>query len=168
MSALPLTPLATALLRVPAPERALVLGSNITDAALLLAREFPSARVRGASRSPAVVREAIERLGLDPEGRVAFKALAGRGLPYPDEFFDLVVVLDARPAPAATARAMRPPGLLVLVRTCPPSALDRLRDAILLRRLRRRRLVAVERAESGNGNFVIAQLGAAAGAASAE
>lgn len=163
-----LTPLAAALLRVPAPERALVLGSDVAEAALLLAREFPSARVRGASRSRDAVREAVERLGLDPEGRVAFKPFAGRRLPYPDDFFDIVVVLDARPAPAALERATRPLGQLVLARTRPPGALGRLRDAILLRRLRGRGFVEVERAEAGDGNFVVARLDAAAEAASAD
>lgn len=137
-----LTPLATALLHVPAPERALVIGADVADAALLLAREFPSARVRGASRSQEVVHEAIERLGLDPEGRIAFKAITGRRLPYPNEFFDLIVVIDAQPAPAAIERAMRPRGLLVLVRTRSPGAPDRLRDAILLWRLHRRGIAA--------------------------
>ncbi len=163
-----LTPLAAALLGVPPPERALVLGSDVADAALLLAREFPSARVRGASRSQAAVRGAVERLGLDPEGRVAFKAFAGRRLPYPDDFFDLVVVLDAHPAPTAIERAMRPLGQLVLVHTHPPSALSRLRDKILLWRLHGRGLVKVERAEAGDGNFVVVRLGTAAGTASAD
>jgi len=168
MPAPSLTPLAASLLRVPAPERALVLGSDVADAALLLAREFPTARVRGASRSQAAVREAVERLGLDPEGRVAFKAFTGRRLPYPDGFFDLVVVLDAHLAPTAIERAMRPSGLFVLVHTRPPGALGRLRDAILLRRLRGRGLAEVERAEAGDGNFVVARLGTAAGAAPAD
>jgi len=163
-----LTPLAASLLRVPAPERALVLGSDVADAALLLAREFPSARVRGASRSRAAVRQAVERLGLDPEGRVAFKALAGRRLPYPEDFFDLVVVLGAHPSPAALERAMLPGGQLVLVRPRPPGALGRLRDAILLRRLRGRGLAEVERAVAGDGNFVVARLGAAAEATPAD
>jgi hypothetical protein len=168
MPAPSLTPLAAALLRVPAPERALVLGADVADPALLLAREFPSARVRGASRSQAAVREAIERLGLDPEGRIAFKVLAGRRLPYPDDFFDLVVLLDAHPAPAAIEGTMRPSGLLVLVRTRPPSALGSLRDAILLRRLRGRGLTEVEQADAGDGNFVVARLGSATGATAAD
>ncbi len=168
MPAPSLTPLAASLLRVPAPERALVLGSDVADAALLLAREFPSARVRGASHSQVAVREAVARLGLDPEGRVAFKAFTGRRLPYPDDFFDLVVVLDVRPAPAAIERAMRPLGLLVIVRTRPSRTLDSLRDTILLRRLRRRGLAEVERAQAGDGNFLVARLGAAAEAAPAD
>jgi hypothetical protein len=168
MPAPSLTPLAAALLRVPAPERALVIGSDVADAALLLAREFPSARVRGASPSRAAVREAVERLGLDPEGRVAFKAIAGRRLPYPDDFFDLVIAIDTHPSPTAIERAMRPSGQLVLVRMRPSGALGRLRDAILLRRLRGRGLADVEHAEAGDGNFVVVRLGAAAGATPAD
>ncbi len=46
------------------------------------------------------MREASARVGLDPEGRVAFKVGKPGALPYPDDFFDLVVQLGGRPAAA--------------------------------------------------------------------
>ena len=53
----PLISLASAVLHVPAPERALVVGCGDGEAVLLLAREFPAARVRGLDPSPELIRE---------------------------------------------------------------------------------------------------------------
>ena len=48
------------------------------------------------------------RVGLDPEGRVAFKVGAPRGLPFPDDHFDLVVLLDAAPVRARSPACCAP------------------------------------------------------------
>ena len=66
MHAPPLTPLAAAVLHVPVPERALVIGCGDGEAVLFLAREFPAARIRGVDPSEPLVREASTRVGLDP------------------------------------------------------------------------------------------------------
>lgn len=109
-----LTALAAAVLEVEPPERALVVGSGDGDAVFFLAREFPAARVRGFDRDEERVRAAVERVGLDPEGRVAFKAGGGR-LPYPDGLFDLVVVADSGLLSAEIARVLRRGGQVVLI-----------------------------------------------------
>lgn len=114
-----LTRLAKAVLHVHAPERVLVVGCGDGEPVLFLAREFPSARVRGVERSADLVRAAGARVGLDPEGRVAFKLAKPRRLPFPDAFFDLVVVFDGRPAAAEIARVLRPDGRLIVSR--PPA-----------------------------------------------
>jgi SAM-dependent methyltransferase len=152
-----LTPLATAVLRVPPPERALVLGAPLADAVLFLAREFPGARVRGADRSADTVREAVERLGLDPAGRVAFKRYGGRALPYPDDFFDLVVVQGAGPPLVQLARVLRTGGHLLLVRGWRPGSAGRARDALTRRRLHHRGFEPMEDERAGDGNFLIAR-----------
>jgi ubiquinone/menaquinone biosynthesis C-methylase UbiE len=111
-----LTPLATAVLRVPErPERILEVGCGTGDGVLFLAREFPSARVRGVDRSAEAIGEATARVGLDPEGRVAFKHAPGRALPYPDGFFDLVVHCGGPLHTAETARVLMPGGSLLLL-----------------------------------------------------
>jgi SAM-dependent methyltransferase len=155
----PLTPLAAAVLHVPAPERALVVESGDGDGVLFLAREFPAARIRGVDSSAALVRAASARVGLDPEGRVAFKQGAPGSLPYPDDFFDLVAQLRGQPAPAEVARVLRLGGHLVLANSRPPRALARAQEKLSRRRLARRGFVAVEEAEAGNGNFLVARLG---------
>jgi SAM-dependent methyltransferase len=116
MSTPPLTPLAAAALRVgSAPERVLEIECGDGDGALFLAREFPAARVRGVDRRADRVRAATARVGLDPEGRVAFKLGRPGDLPYPSGFFDLVVQVDGRPPVAEIARVLRPGGNLLLL-----------------------------------------------------
>ena len=113
----PLTPLATAVLRVGTPERVLEVECGDGEATLFLAREFPRARVRGVDSDAAAVRRATARVGLDPEGRIAFKQATPRSLPFPDAQFDLVVAVDAHPDPAEAARVLRPGGHLLIAHT---------------------------------------------------
>jgi SAM-dependent methyltransferase len=155
----PLTPLAAAVLHVPVPERALVVECGEGDAVLFLAREFPAARVRGADSSSATVRAASARVGLDPEGRVAFKLGKPSSLPYPDGFFDLVAQVHGRPVVAEIARVLRPDGHLILATLQSPQLVGVARERLLQRRLRRRGFVPVQAAEAGNGNFFVARLG---------
>jgi ubiquinone/menaquinone biosynthesis C-methylase UbiE len=113
----PLVPLATAALHVGDPERILQVECGEGDGALFLAREFPRASVRGVDADEAVIRRAAARVGLDPEGRVAFKAGEPGKLPFPDDLFDLVALLDAAPRPREVARVLRPGGYLVVARS---------------------------------------------------
>jgi ubiquinone/menaquinone biosynthesis C-methylase UbiE len=132
-----LTRLAAAVLDVPTPERALVVGCGKGEPVLFLAREFPSARIRGVDPSFDLVRAAIARVGLDPEGRVAFKQAKSRKLPFPDAFFDLVVVFEGRPAPGEIARVLRPEARLIIVLSPPVGSLDGVKEWLWRRRLPR-------------------------------
>jgi ubiquinone/menaquinone biosynthesis C-methylase UbiE len=110
-----LAPLAAALLHVkPAPERALDVGTGTGAGALLLAREFPQASVRGVDISEEMIRAARGKVGLDPSGRVAFRVVDAAGLPYDDESFDLVTHLNMPPFIAEVARVLRPGGQVVV------------------------------------------------------
>jgi len=159
MQSPPLTPLAAAVLHVgPAPERVLEIECGAGDGALFLAREYPAARVRGVDRSEENVRAATARVGLDPEGRVAFKPGAPRSLPYPDDFFDLVVEIDGRPRLGEAARVLRPGGHLILVRSNagePPGAFGAWR---LRRGLAGAGIELVESADAGDGSFSVGRL----------
>lgn len=159
MTSPPLTPLATAALHVGEPERILQVQCGAGDGALFLAREFPSARVRGVDAEERAIRAATARIGLDPEGRVAFKVGAPRSLPYPDDLFDLVAVLDQRVPVGEVARVLRPGGHLIVAHTdaaaAPRGALGRL----LRWRLARRGFAPVEAGDAGAGSFFVGRLG---------
>lgn len=154
----PLTPLAAAVLHVGSPERILEVECGEGDGALFLAREFPSARVRGADRSAAAIRAATAKVGLDPEGRVAFKQGAPRSLPFPADHFDLVAALDARPGAAEAARVLRPGGFLALALSDKEEALGGLGGRLYRRRLLRLEFEPIWSEAAGDGGFAVFRL----------
>jgi ubiquinone/menaquinone biosynthesis C-methylase UbiE len=158
VSAPPLTPLAAAVLHVPSPERALVVGCGDGEAALFVAREFPSARVRGVDRSAPLVREASARIGLDPEGRVAFKIGKASALPFPDDLFDLVAQVEGWVWPGELARVLRPGGHLILTRPASEGLFTETRDSLRFARLANRGFVPLRSEHVGDGNFTVARL----------
>ncbi len=159
MRAPPLTPLATAVLRVDRdPERVLAIAADEGEAALFLAREFPAARVRGVDRSERRVRAAAARAGLDPEGRIAFKQGRPGALPFPDGFFDLVAQLDGRPAPAELARILRPGGYLILTRPRRGGSLRLPGPAAPRARLARHGIELLGEERAGDGSFSFGRL----------
>ena len=158
MSPPPLTPLAAAVLHVGSPERILQVECGDGDGALFLAREFPSARVRGIDRSAEAVRRAAGRVGLDPEGRIAFKQGGPRSIPFPDDHFDLLAVLNARSSPAEAARVLRPGGFLVLAVARGDEPLGGLGGALFRRRLVRRGFEPIWTEAAGDGSFAVSRL----------
>jgi len=163
MEAPDLTGFARALLDVEGePERVLEIGCGEGDATLFLAREYPRARVRGLDPSEAAVRAATDRVGLDPEGRVAFKIGDPRALPFPADHFDLVVQRHGRLDPAEIARVTRPAGSLIVPADARAGApLGFSRGA--MRPLLARGFVA---SPSGDGEFLLMRLAAAEAEAS--
>lgn len=154
----PLTPLAAAVLHVGAPERVLQVSCGDGEATLFLAREFPTARVRGIDADPEKVAAAGRRVGLDPEGRVAFKRGGPRRIPYPDDNFDLVAVVDARPAPGEVARVLRSGGHLVLAATSGAPTGGGVSGWLLGRGLRRRGFELTDEEPAGAGGFAVLRL----------
>ena len=154
----PLTSLAAAVLHVGKPERILQLECGEGDGALFLSREFPSARVRGVDRSAGAVRAAATKVGLDPEGRVAFKQGSPRALPFPADHFDLVAALDARPSPSETLRVLRPGGFLALAESSRRAAPAGLRGRLLCWRLGRLGFESIWAQPAGDGSFSVFRL----------
>ncbi len=154
----PLTPLAAAVLHVGSPERILHVQCGEGAGALFLAREFPSARVRGVDRSPEAVRAAAAKVGLDPEGRIAFKQGGPRSLPFPADQFDLLAALDARPAAAEAGRVLRPGGFLALAASDKEETLGGLGGALYRRRLARLGFEPIWSEAAGDGSFAVARL----------
>jgi ubiquinone/menaquinone biosynthesis C-methylase UbiE len=154
-----LAPLAAALLHVdPAPERALELGTGTGTGALLIAREFPHARVRGVDISEEMIRLAQRRIGLDPDGRVAFKVGDASSLPYEDGSFDLVAQINMPPFFRETARVLRPGGYAIVATSWGDATPFYTPATVLERGFRRRGLEPVESGEAGKGTFTVARL----------
>jgi SAM-dependent methyltransferase len=153
-----LAPFAAALLHVrPEPERALDIGTGLGDGALLIAREFPHARVRGVDLSEEMVRRAQARIGLDPEGRVAFKVADAAALPYEDESFDLVTQLNVPPFFSEIARVLRPGGFVVIAASFGASTPFYTPESVLRRGFRKRGLETVETGEAAVGTYFLAR-----------
>jgi SAM-dependent methyltransferase len=157
-SAAHLAPLAAALLHVAEPERALDIGTGYGDGALLVAREFPQARVRGVDLSEEMIERAKARVGLDPEGRVAFKVADASSLPYEDESFDLVTLLNMPPFFGEIARVLRPGGHAAIAASWGAATPFYTPESVLRRGFRRRGLEPVESGEAGRGTFFVARV----------
>jgi SAM-dependent methyltransferase len=153
-----LVPLATGLVHVrPEPERALDIGTGLGDGALLIAREFPRARVRGVDLSPEMVRRAQARIGLDPEGRVAFKVGDAADLPFEAASFDLVTQLNVPTFFAEIARVLRPGGFVVIAATWGQRTPFYTPHSVLRRGFGRHGLDHVESGEAGEGTYFVAR-----------
>ncbi|HEX2468192.1 MAG TPA: methyltransferase domain-containing protein [Solirubrobacterales bacterium] len=147
-----LAALATAVIHVaPEPERVLDLGTGTGEAALFCAREFPHARVRGVDISEEMVRSAQAKIGLDPDGRVAFRVDDAAKLSYDDDSFDLVVGVNMPPFFGEIARVLRPGGHAIVVASWGEATPFYTPDAVLDRGFRRHGIEprAAGRAEGG-------------------
>jgi SAM-dependent methyltransferase len=149
-----LAPLAAAALRVqPAPERVLDVGTGTGEAALFLAREFPRASVRGVDVSEEMVRQAQAKVGLDPDGRVAFRVADASALPYGEDSFDLVAQLNMPPFFAETARVLRPGGFVIVASSSGAATPFYTPNAVLDRGFRRRGVEPLEAGEAQVGTW---------------
>jgi ubiquinone/menaquinone biosynthesis C-methylase UbiE len=152
--------LATATSRVsPAPERVLDIGTGTGEGALFLAREFPRASVRGVDLSELMVREAQHKVGLDPDGRIAFRVADAGDLPYDDDSFDLITHVNVPPFFAEVSRVLRPGGHVIVTATGGAATPFYTPPAVLERGFRRRGIKTVESGEAGRGTFYIGRSG---------
>jgi ubiquinone/menaquinone biosynthesis C-methylase UbiE len=155
-----LAPLAAAVLRVGrAPERVLDVGCGTGEGSLFLTREFPQARVRGIDLSEEMIRKAASKVGLDPEGRIAFKVADAASLPYPDDSFDLVTQLNMPPFFDELVRVLRPGGHLIVAASLGPQTPFYTRPKLLRWKLLQRGVETVETGEVGAGTFYVGRLG---------
>jgi SAM-dependent methyltransferase len=151
-----LAPLAAAALHVShAPERVLDIGTGTGEGALLLAREFPRASVRGIDISEEMIRSAQGKIGLDPEGRVAFRVADAASLPYDVDSFDLVAQLNMPPFFAEIARVLRSDGHVIVASSWGADTPFYTPNAVLERGFRRRGIETVTSGEVQHGTYYV-------------
>jgi len=151
-----LTAFAAALLRIrPAPERVLEIGTGTGVGALLMSREFPTARVRGVDLSEQMVREAKGKVGLDPEGRISFKVADAAALPYGEESFDLIAQVNTPPFFTEITRLLRPGGHVIVATSRGTAIPFYTPESVLERRFRKLGVETVEIGEAGPGTFYV-------------
>jgi ubiquinone/menaquinone biosynthesis C-methylase UbiE len=154
-----LAALATATTRVAEPpERVLDIGCGTGEGTLFLAREFPTARVRGIDLSEEMIRLARAKVGLDPEGRVAFKVADAGKLPWPEDAFDLVAQLNMPPFFAEIARVLRPGGSVIVADSLGDRTPFYTPHEVLERGFRRQGLEKVGEGSAGDGTYFVARL----------
>ena len=139
----------------PAPERILELGTGTGEAALFLAREFPGASVRGVDLSEEMIHAAQAKVGLDPTGRIAFRVADAADLPYGDESFDLVALLNMPPFFAEIGRVLRPGGSVIVAESWGAAKPFYTPPAVLERGLRRHGITSVADGETGGGSWFV-------------
>jgi SAM-dependent methyltransferase len=153
-SATQLTALAAALLHVTdSPERILDVGTGTGEGALLAAREFPRASIRGIDVSEEMIDEAKAKVGLDPDGRIAFKVADATRLPWPDHSFDLVTHRNVPPFFAEVARVLRPGGYVIFATTAGEATPFYTPDAVLKRGFERHGVSEHVRGDAGPGSY---------------
>lgn len=151
-----LTALATAVNHVEGrPERILDLGTGTGEAALFFSREYLTASVRGVDLSEEMIRAARAKVGLDPEGRIAFRVADAGSLPYEDESFDLVAQINVPPFFAEIARVLRPGGEVIFVASSGSATPFYTPPAVLERGLAKRGIETVASGEAGTGTYLV-------------
>jgi SAM-dependent methyltransferase len=154
-----LAPLAAAVLHVsPAPERILDVGCGTGAGTLFLAREFPQARVRGVDLSEEMIHAAVAKVGLDPEGRIAFKVGDASSLPYADDSFDLIAQLNMPPFFSELARVVRAGGQVIVASSWGSATPFYTRPSLLRWKFLQYGVEAVEIGGAGDGTFYVGRL----------
>ena len=103
--------------------------------------------------SESMVKLAQAKVGLDPDGRVAFRVADASDLPFGGDSFDLVAQLNMPPFFAETARVLRPGGFAIVASSWGPATPFYTPDSVLERGFRRRGVEAFEAGETGNGSW---------------
>lgn len=155
-----LAPLAVAVTKIDRrPERALDIGTGTGVAALFVAREFPRASVRGVDISEEMIHLAKGKVGLDPEGRVAFRVADASSLPFDNGHFDLVTQLNMPPFFSETARVLRHGGHAIVAASSGDRTPFFTPDAVLRRGFERNGMVEVKAGKIGRGSYFVARKG---------
>lgn len=154
-------PLEAALENMPAPTRALDLGTGTGTVALEVARRFPEAEVVGADLAPAMLIEARRKTPPEFEGRVRFDVADAERLPYADEWFDLVTLANMIPFFDELDRVVAPGGSVVFAWSAGPQTPIYVPDEVLREELGQRGYSDFAEIAAGKGTALVARKGPA-------
>ena len=147
-----LAPVEAALDGLPAPERALDLGTGTGAVALVVAERFPDADVTGVDLAPRMIEEA-RRKG----SRVRFEVADAQRLPYEDGGFDLVTLGNMIPFFDELARVTAPGGHVVFAWSGGPGTPIYVPPETLRGELGKRGFVDFAEISAGEGDAVVAR-----------
>jgi SAM-dependent methyltransferase len=153
-----LAPLAAALERLESePVRALDVGTGTGAAARLIAVRHPECEIVGVDLSPDMIDEARRLLPSGLAGRVRFEVADASALPFGDEGFDLVVLLNMIPFFEELTRITAPGGTLVVAHSLGPDTPFWTPDVTLRTRLAALGFEGFEELAAGDGTALLAR-----------
>ncbi len=152
-----LTPLRTALGRIPQPRSVLDLGTGSGKAARLAAECFPAAIVTGVDLSPAMIEQARALLPPELVDRVRFEVADAAALPFESASFELVVLLNMIPFFPELARVTAEGGAVVICFSFGAATPIYVPPETLEDRLRAAGFGSFEEIEVGPGTAVVAR-----------
>jgi len=141
------------------PERVLDLGCGTGAGTLFLAREYPTASIRGIDLSEAMISRAQAKIGLDPEGRVSFRLGDASNLPFGEASFDLVAQVNMPIFFREIDRVLRPGGGLVIASSAGDRTPFSTPEGLIRRKLSRRGFARIESGRAGEGTWIAARKG---------
>ncbi len=113
--------------------------------------------MRGIDLSEAMIAKAKAKVGLDPEGRVAFRLADASDLPYDEDSFDLVTHLNMPPFFAQVARVLRPGGHVIVAASYGSATPFYTPASVLERGFRKQGLEKVSDGEAEDGTYFVAR-----------
>lgn len=140
------------------PERVLDLGCGTGAGTLFLAREFPSAGIRGLDLSEEMVSQAQSKIGLDPDARVSFRVGDASKLPFADRSFDLVTQVNMPIFFGEISRVLRPGGGVIIATSHGESTPFSTPEKLVRRKLSSHGFAPVHAGAAGQGTWIAAKL----------
>lgn len=143
------------------PERVLDLGCGTGAGTLFLAREFPTASIRGVDLSAEMIGRAQAKIGLDPDARVSFKVADASKLPYGEDSFDLVTQVNMPVFFSGIAGVLRPGGGLIIASSLGDQTPFSTSEKLVRRKLAGHGFSQVSSGSVGDGTWIAAKMDAA-------
>jgi SAM-dependent methyltransferase len=142
---------------VPAPRRALDVGTGTGIGAFAVATRFPDADVVGVDLSEDMLAEARQKTPAEIADRIRLEQADAARLPFPDEAFDLVTLGNMIPFFDELARVLSPGGTLLVAFSSGPETPIYVPFERLRAELERRGFAHFAELAAGSGTALLAR-----------